>query len=142
VTEIWGPIKGYPLHMISSEGRVFSWYSERFLKPGINSVGYLRLNLAMGKSYLLHILVAETFIGPRPIGQVVRHKDGNRLNPKLANLEYGTYSENTRDSIKHGTHSGLSKIARAKAVATRDIRYPNWRTVAAFKVKGFDLCGM
>jgi hypothetical protein len=142
MSEIWKPIAGFPLHMISNEGQIFSWHSQRFLSPGIGSHGYPRLNLGFGKTYNVHVLVAETFIGPRPKGCVVRHKDGNRLNPKLSNLEYGTYSENTRDAVKHGTHSGFSKSARAKAVATRDLKYPNWRTQAAFKPKGFSLCAM
>lgn len=117
--EEWRIIPGYPLHMVSSEGRVFSWYSQRFLRPGIGSHGYLRLNLAFGKMRTLHVIVAEAFLGPRPAGYVVRHKDGNRANPRLGNLAYGTYAENTQDAIKHGTHSGLNPAARAKAWATR-----------------------
>ena len=117
--EEWRIIPGYPLHMVSSEGRVFSWYSQRFLRPGIGKHGYWKLNLAMGKTHLLHNIVAAAFLGPRPAGNVVRHKDGNRQNPRCRNLEYGTYADNTRDSIRHGTHSGFNPEARAKAWVTR-----------------------
>lgn len=108
--------------MISSDGRVFSWHSERFLRPGVGSHGYLKLNLGFGKTRLLHVLVAEAHIGPRPRGQVVRHRDGNRQNPRRRNLEYGTYAENTQDAIRHGTHSGKNPVARAKAWKTRKAR--------------------
>ena len=140
MTEEWRSIAGFPLHMVSSEGRVFSWYSQRFLRPGVGSHGYLRLNLGFGKSHTLHVIVAAAFLGPRPAGHVVRHKDGNRLNPCRDNLEYGTYAENAQDAVKHGTHSGMSKAARKKAVATRDRKYPGWRTQAAFKPNGFATC--
>lgn len=120
--EQWRRVRGFPLHMVSSEGRIFSWHSQRFLRPGIGSHGYWKLNLAFGKTLLLHIIVAEAFLGPRPRGQVVRHRDGNRQNPRRINLEYGTYVENTKDAIRHGTHSGLSPMARAKAWKTRKAR--------------------
>lgn len=127
MAEEWRQVVGFPLHMISNEGRVFSWFSERYLRPGIGKNGYLRLNLGFGKTRNVHALVAEAFIGPRPKGHVVRHRDGDRSNPRLDNLEYGTYSENTCDSVKHGTHSGLSPEARRKSVRTKDRLYPGWR---------------
>lgn len=44
----------------------------------------------------VHSLVAEVFIGPRPEGMQVNHKDGNRYNNSVENLEYVTPSENIR----------------------------------------------
>jgi hypothetical protein len=117
--ERWRIIPGYPLHMVSSEGRVFSWHSQRFLRPGIGSHGYWKLNLAMGETHSLHVLVAEAFLGPRPVGYDVCHKDDNRLNPRLKNLEYGTRAKNIQATVRRGTHSGLNSAARAKAWATR-----------------------
>ena len=120
--EQWRSIPGFPRHMISSEGRVFSWHSQKFLTPGIGSHGYLKLNLGFGKTRLVHVLVAEAFLGPRPAGQVVRHRDDNRQNPRLANLKYGTYAENTQDALRSRRHSGFSRERALKSWATRRAR--------------------
>jgi hypothetical protein len=49
-------------------------------------------------------LVAETFIGPKPgKGYEVNHKDGNKKNNNLDNLEWCTRSQN----IKHSFNIGL-----------------------------------
>lgn len=120
--ERWAIVPGFPLHMVSSEGRIFSWHSQRFLKPGIGSHGYLKLNLALGKTKLLHAIVAEAFLGPRPVGMDVCHRDDNRLNPRLANLEYGTRASNIQATVRRRTHSGFSPEARRKAWITRKAR--------------------
>jgi hypothetical protein len=50
----------------------------------------------------VHSLVAEAFIGPRPIGLEVRHLDGDSTNNAVDNLRYGTHAENMQDRVKHG----------------------------------------
>lgn len=120
--EKWAVVPGFPMHMVSSEGRIFSWHSQKFLRPGIGSHGYLKLNLAMGKTKLLHAVVAEAFLGPRPAGLDVCHRDDNRLNPRLENLEYGTRAKNIQDTVRRRTHSGFSPEARRKAWKTRKAR--------------------
>lgn len=120
--ERWAIVPGFPLHMVSSEGRIFSWHSQKFLRPGIGSHGYLKLNLAFGKTKLLHAVVAEAFLGPRPAGLDVCHRDDNRLNPRLENLEYGTRAKNIQDTVRRRTHSGFSPEARRKAWKTRKAR--------------------
>ena len=44
----------------------------------------------------VYAMVAEAFIGPRPAGHDINHKDGNKLNDAANNLEYATRSENAR----------------------------------------------
>lgn len=50
----------------------------------------------------VHTLVMLTFIGPRPKGLDIRHLDGDPKNNRLANLAYGTRSENIKDAINTG----------------------------------------
>lgn len=51
---------------------------------------------------LIHVLVAEAFIGPREQGYEVDHKDGNKLNNSVLNLEYVTPRENTQRAFRLG----------------------------------------
>jgi hypothetical protein len=57
-----------------------------------------------GKSYRVHRLVLEAFIGPLPDGMEVRHLDDDPNNNHLTNLVYGTRSENMHDRVSNGTH--------------------------------------
>jgi hypothetical protein len=64
---------------------------------------------------LLHHLVAEAFIGPRPTPTTeIRHLNGNPGDNRPANLRYGTRAENAEDSKRHGTHfhAGLTVCKR------------------------------
>lgn len=53
----------------------------------------------------VHWMVAETFIGPRPPGQVVRHLNGDPGDNRVENLAYGTHSENMLDMVRHGRNN-------------------------------------
>lgn len=89
---------------VSSLGRV------RVTKTGqIKSLGenrrhrrvtvYLRGRMAIW----VHQLVAEAFIGPRPPGTEVCHRNGDGLDNRPSNLRYGTHQENMLDRREHGT---------------------------------------
>ena len=130
--EIWLPIPGCNKeYSVSNLGRVRSELpailrragaqaksTKSILKPSISkSHGYVVVNIARyGKRqpYLVHRLVAETFLGPCPEGMECAHKDGNRANPSLANLRWATPKQNNSDKVAHGTHLSGSKIANSK----------------------------
>jgi hypothetical protein len=65
--------------------------------------GYLEVKLR-DRNVKIHSLIAEEFIGKRPNGYCVNHKDGNKLNNKPSNLEYLTISDNTLHAISLGLH--------------------------------------
>lgn len=132
--EEWRPAVGFPNYMVSDRGRVYSHLSQKFLCPGIASNGYPTVALGRGNTRTLHSLVAETFIGPCPEGQEVRHRDGVRTNPSLENLEYGTRSENIADAYIHGTRSKeQDRLAAQKCKYTRLKNNPNTYQAAARK---------
>lgn len=110
-TEQWRPVLGYEgLYDVSSLGRVKRiGYRGGLLSSNSSSNSYRRAMLcAKSKGIncrlrLVHTLVAESFLGPCPIGMEVNHKDSDKSNPRLTNLEYVTHREN----IKHASRRGL-----------------------------------
>jgi len=96
----WTQIPGAPGYEASRDGRVRG--PRRVLKPFDNGNGYLHVRIG-SRNRTVHGIVAETFIGPRPDGHVIRHLDGDRLNNAASNLAYGTQRQNVRDQIAHGT---------------------------------------
>lgn len=52
----------------------------------------------------IHRLVAEVWIGPIPEGMTVNHKDLDKFNNDVENLEIVTYSENIRHAYEAGAH--------------------------------------
>ena len=58
------------------------------------------------KTVRVHILVAEAFLGPCPLNEEVNHKDTNKWNPRLSNLEYVTPKKNGRHALLNGLNPG------------------------------------
>lgn len=71
-----------------------------------------------------HRLIAETFIGPCPRGHQCRHKDGNKENADISNLEWGTAKENSADKERHGTkvHGERHRSAKLSILKVREMR--------------------
>lgn len=92
-------IKGYEgLYAVTSCGRVWSYKSKRFLRSKKDGE-YFRLNLykdGKQKTFLVHRLVAETYI-PNPNGlETVDHIDNNTNHNWLSNLQWMTREDNTK----------------------------------------------
>jgi len=95
---VWEEHPRFPGYWVSSSGQVRGvrgWV----LSPDTVAGGYQRVRLGDGKLHLVHLLVAEVFVGPRPVGMQVNHKDGVTSNNAASNLEYATPSENVRHSL-------------------------------------------
>lgn len=97
-----------PPHYADDEGHI--WADEdgvvQPLKERVLGNGYLGVPVRVGDRKTIksvHVLVAEAFHGPRPPGQVVRHKDGVNTDNRPAVLEYGTRKDNAADARRHGT---------------------------------------
>lgn len=109
--EMWKKINEYDGYEISNLGKIRSFKKDKnnfILKQRITKGGYLRITLyknGMAKKYLVHRLVAQTFI-PNPENKPqINHLDGNKQNNKVDNLEWCTNSENQ----KHAYKTGLEK---------------------------------
>jgi|SRR6185503_19167196 len=112
---IWKWVLGYEgLYEVNNYGEVFSHISNKILstKPS-PTTGYHSVMLfknKIGKIFTNHRLVAQAFI-PNPKDKpCVNHKDNNRENNSVSNLEWCTYSENTL----HGYSFGNVKAPKAK----------------------------
>jgi hypothetical protein len=76
------------------------------LKPSRTSLGYYCVVLHRdGRRFwrLVHQLVLEAFVGPRPPGFVACHKDGDRGNNSVGNLRWDTQKSNLGDRVASGT---------------------------------------
>lgn len=119
--ERWLPITGYEgYYSISSMGRIRSedrtiqhqrtgtrFISGKILKTGLNPKGYKMIVLSMKgtrETKMIHNMVAEAFISPRPDGAVVCHGPGGQLDNRVENLYYATQEQNNGpDKHRDGT---------------------------------------
>lgn len=122
--ETWRDIAGFSgKYQVSNEGRVRN--SDRhILRPFKNrNCKYYRVCLSrpvthVSEKWLVHRLVAESFIDCPGSGYVVNHKDGNKLNNNVSNLEWVTPSENSRHAYAHGLMHNIepTRLAHFKKV--------------------------
>lgn len=115
--EKWSEVMGYDgKYLISNNGLLKSFkYTEkgRLLAKNINRLGYSVYTLSNNsktKTHTIHRLVAIAFI-PNPDNKdFVNHKDGNKLNNNVDNLEWCTHSENMIHAITTGLKTPISGI--------------------------------
>lgn len=113
---IWKAVAGFEgLYRVSDEGQVDTRnrrgeWSPRAIHTDRN--GYKRVTLSregVKTNHLVHHLVLEAFVGPRPGGTECRHLNGQPGDSRLVNLQWGTPSENAYDKVRHGTHHAAAK---------------------------------
>ena len=110
--EQWKQVSGFPKYMISSFGRVMNITTFRILKPGMDSHGYLFVNLYSNgekSTKSIHRLVAEAFILNLTDLPCVDHKDRHSLNNHLSNLRWCTRKENQHNRSKHKNGTSVYK---------------------------------
>lgn len=100
--EEWKTIKQFPLYEASTFGRFRRKYDCKIIGGTVSHNGYLHVGfMKNGKQItkLSHRIIAETFlIKPSDKHEVVNHKDHNRTNNRVDNLEWATRSHNARHS--------------------------------------------
>lgn len=144
--EIWRQIVGFENYAISNLGRVMriaysksknhSYVPGRLLKV-TKVAGYPIVRMySDGKCFSkgIHVLIAVAFIGPCPPDKEVDHKDTNKENFSVGNLEYVTHKENIRRARKFGLlalgeENGKSKLTeeQVRKILLSDSRVPGHR---------------
>lgn len=107
--------EGY--YSINMRGKIWSHRACKFLSPAKSRIGYLYVLLQKEKRedrkhYYIHRLVAETFIYKPKCNKKleVNHKDGNKQNNCVPNLEWVTHSQNAKHSYDIGLHRLVEKM--------------------------------
>jgi hypothetical protein len=126
-------IRGYEKrYKISNFGRVYSLLTKRIMSLHTSKqTGYVDVCLTATpysqKTYVIYRLVAEAFI-PNPKNlPCINHKDTNRANNIVSNLEWCTHSYNTKYAYKMGTmdakgeNNGRSKLTNEQVDKIRSL---------------------
>jgi hypothetical protein len=113
--EPWKAVPGYEgLYDVSSKGRIRRVHPPNYkhketlyvvLKPVINRMGYYRITLSKNNNrinYSIHRLVAMAFIENPSNKPFINHKDGNKVNNTVENLEWCTPGENNIHAFETG----------------------------------------
>ena len=114
--EIWKIAPGYSSVECGSLGEIRDMETKTILdkyiskRPGYYFVNIIPDNESKVHMVRVHILIALAFLGPNPNGYDVEHKDGNKLNNRVNNLEYCTRSENVRRAYKTGINPYVNPI--------------------------------
>jgi len=121
-------IHGFTKHRVGTDGSVWR------LVGGVRWVqmtgeqepsGYVRITITergVSRRYRVHVIVLETFIGPRPNGMDGAHDNGKRSDNRLSNLLWKTKVENEADKLRHGTRLRGERNAAAKLTAPDVVR--------------------
>lgn len=140
--EIWKDIPDYEgVYQVSNLGRIRSL--DRYIKRGKsgffkegqiqklqnNGNGYLYKQLkheGRYRNFYIHRLVLMVFIGERPDGMVICHKDGDTTSNNLNNLRYDTPLENNIDQFRHGIEKG--KLSNDDVLKVRKMYKDGYKT--------------
>lgn len=128
--EEWKQVDGFENYFVSNKGRVYNTKTSKFIgNKNSDKYGYKRVKLSkpgVKKPIDVHRLVAELFI-PNP-GNLpcVNHKDGNKENNIVENLEWCSYSENNAHAANTGLMNPLKgenvKLSKLKEEDVKFIR--------------------
>lgn len=138
---VWKDIEGYEGHyQVSNYGEVRSldrttthghMWKSRIRKPAQHSAGYLIISLWKGnkeKIFYVHRLVGQAFIPCYQRGSIINHKDGNRKNNCIDNLEWVSYKDNSNHArdILHTIGQRVrclstGKVYSSQSAAARDL---------------------
>lgn len=94
-------------YLVSNTGEIKGVKTGKIRKKNINQEGYYFVGISLGSRsnkpiVKIHRAVAETFIGNPNNLPMINHKDGNKLNNNVENLEFCTHQYNVNHAVKMG----------------------------------------
>ena len=107
INECWKSIDGFINYQVSNLGRVRNCNTGRILKPGWGTGGYLQVDLCRDSKKFtcrIHKLVANEFIDNPNNKKCIDHINNDRVDNKVTNLRFATYSENQRIKPNNKIH--------------------------------------
>lgn len=138
-------IKNYEgRYAVTEDGQVYSFLSGRFLTQEVINSGYLRVHLqtkdGRSKGELVHRLVALTFIENPDSLPCVNHKNGDRADNRVENLEWCSYDYNNKygDRIKKAAAAHSKKVKQM----TMDGEFIRYWDSAAQASKELGICSV
>jgi len=129
--EIWKKIENYKgLYEVSDAGKIRS--AKQNLNPVLTTAGYPKVKLCRDgnvKSMLVHRLVAIAFLDNPENKPQVNHKDGDKTNNNVNNLEWCTASENMKHAFATklnvtltGENHPSSKLSNSDVVNIKSLK--------------------
>lgn len=134
--EEWKIINGYENYEVSNFGRVKNNKTGKILAQSHNNKGYLKISLRDSSSkqhtFLVHRLVSLYFLDPpsqelqdastktKDKKVLVNHKDGNKLNNHIDNLEWTDHSKNAKHAFDIGVSTVPAGEANGKSILTEN----------------------
>ena len=150
--EIWKPVPGFEgRYEVSSHGRFKALareivykdgrrgkLNEKMIKGSRMNMGYISVSFDTKTRCLAHQVVAKAFLQGSEYRQTVNHKDGDKTNNHVSNLEWATYAENNHHArrtglnAQHGETTNLSKYTDQFIAAVRNVfveYHPTYETL-------------
>ena len=114
----WGQAEGFSKYLISTDGQVYSLKRDRLLPQGFTERGYKQVDVCndegIKKHMRVHRLVYMAHKGAITEGMQINHKDENKANNCIDNLELMTNKENSSYGTRNARISQSMKRYRAK----------------------------
>lgn len=148
-TEIWKDVVGFEDYFqISNFGNIWSKRTNKIMAQSLSKTGYKQFSTTIGGRngtyycFKVHRLVADAFIEkPKELLDMVdkwvykkipvNHKDGNKLNNNVDNLEWCSYSQNSKHAVDNGLfvpvigcHTYNSKFSEDEIRYIREVYKP------------------
>ena len=122
IVEEWREIEGFPNHQVSNLGNVRNWKSGIVLSTAPSGWGYCHVMLWKdGKAHTKynHVMAAKAFVEGYHDGLEANHKDGDKSNNNVENLEWVTKGQNNQHALDSGLRN--SRGTKVQIIETGEI---------------------